>query len=146
MTAVLFGVMILGALIAYESWLGLKSASAAPSGGSGPASAGSSPGTVPTVSLPPGGGSVPQSWLIGLARNESPSALQGNFQYGAFGLSAGSTPGYGTPGTSSYGSLDPRGGSFQPQIFSSWAEAVSGLTAWINRKAPQAWSYAATGN
>ena len=87
-------------------------------------------------------GAIPTSWVNALAANESPSALQGDFNYGAFGLSCGTVPGY--PCTPpQYG-----GAGMTPplQLFPNWAAAVSGLEYWVNQNAPEAWGFAAAGN
>ena len=133
MAAVGIALLVIGALIVYEvvKGGGITAASATTPSGTG--------STGVSAISPSPSGLIPTSWLTALAAHESPSALQGDFTYGAFGLSAGSTPGIGVPGTTSYGSQDPRGGSFTPQLYSGWNEAVAGLENWINQYAPEAY-------
>jgi hypothetical protein len=135
-------VILVGVFIVYEAVKSLTPAEAAASANQPASSAGTGGGTAVGNAVQPvtgSGGSIPQNWLQALAAHESPSALRGDFTYGAFGLSAGSTPGIGVPGTTAYSSQDPRGGTFTPQLFNSWDQAVQGLRSWIDRYAPEAY-------
>lgn len=91
-------------------------------------------------------GTLPTNWLQALAANESPSALKGDFSSGAFGLSCGATPGFGTGCTGPLHSNDPRGGSFNGTIYRSWEEAVAAFGSWVNQYHPEAFRYAALGD
>ncbi len=147
MNAAGFAMVALAIFIGYEAFQHFKAVTASAAGSS-------TPGSVPPIAAGAGSpaasigssGLIPNSWLRGLAKSESPSALQGNYQYGIFGLSAGSTPGIGYPGQTSYSSQDPNGGTFAPQIYQSWDQGLQGLTQWINQHAPSAWGYAQSGN
>lgn len=143
MKAVAYAIIAIGALVVYEAYEGLKgTGSAANAQAAGTQSTGSSNGGggTATGTVDSSGSTIPGGWLDALAAHESPSALNnGDFTYGAFGLSAGSTPGIGTPGSICYASQDPNGGCFTPQLYSGWSQAVQGLEQWINRYAPEAY-------
>lgn len=142
MSAAGFAMLAIAVLVAYEAFKHIQVVSA--SGSSAPSGPATSPNLGNTAGVQ---GGIPSSWLIGLAKNESPSALQGDFRYGTFGLSWGATPGIGTKGAT-YGSQDPNcfGCGFTPTVYSSWEQAVQGLSQWINQHAPSAWQYAQSGN